>query len=173
MRSALPLRPAYKVRSQWGMHSLTLVSIRANPRGWNFRERQVPEPDASAILSLRSGAGESERDRTLLVDLALAKPALRGAPHRARRRQPSSRATGRRSTNSARRPKPAIISRPSGSTPTQANRRAKRSISTADQTTPSPRIAVITRFTSLSASTRKTACIVFYRSLQDRALRSG
>jgi hypothetical protein len=78
MRSALPLRPAYKVRSQWGMRSLTLVSIRGNPRGWNFRERQVPEPDASAILSLRSGAGESERDRTLLVDLALAKPALRG-----------------------------------------------------------------------------------------------
>jgi hypothetical protein len=32
-----------------------------------FRERQVPEPDASAILSLRSGAGESERDRTLRV----------------------------------------------------------------------------------------------------------
>ena len=44
MRSALPLRPAYKVRSQWGMRSLTLVSIRANPRGWNFRERQVRRP---------------------------------------------------------------------------------------------------------------------------------
>jgi hypothetical protein len=56
MRSALPLRPAYKVRSQWGMRSLTLVSIRANPRGWNFRERQVPEPDASAILSLFESA---------------------------------------------------------------------------------------------------------------------
>jgi hypothetical protein len=92
-------------------------------------------------------------------DLALAKPALRGAPHRARRRQPSSRATGRRSTNSARRPKPAIISRPSGSAPTQANRRAKRSISMADQTTPSPRMAATTRCTSLSASTQKTACI--------------
>jgi hypothetical protein len=38
-------------------------------------------------------------------DLALAKPALRGAPHRARRRQPSSRATGRRSTSGGRRPK--------------------------------------------------------------------
>jgi hypothetical protein len=25
------------------MRSLTLVSIRANPRGWNFRERQVAE----------------------------------------------------------------------------------------------------------------------------------
>jgi hypothetical protein len=76
MRSALPLRPAYKVRSQWGMRSLTLVSIRANPRGWNFRERQIPEPDASAILSLRSGAGKSERDRTLLVWMTWLWPSL-------------------------------------------------------------------------------------------------
>ena len=46
-----------------------------------------------------------------------------------------------------------------GFTPTRATRRAKRSISMADQTTPSPRMAATTRCTSLSASTQKTACI--------------
>ena len=46
------MRPAYKVRSQWGMRSLTLVSIRANPRGWNLGGPNPPLAAKAATATI-------------------------------------------------------------------------------------------------------------------------